>query len=354
MKNIAIVVGARPNFMKVAPFLRILKKNTSFKSTLIHTGQHYDDQMSNVFFKELDIPSPEYNLNIRSGSHANQTAEIMISFEKVCNKINPDLVIVVGDVNSTMACSIVAKKLQIKLAHIEAGLRSNDKNMPEEINRIITDSISDYFFITEESGKENLLKEGHNNNIFFIGNLMIDSLHYGLRKIESKERYFKKEYGLITLHRPSNVDNIKKFKSILGALSDISNEIELFFSVHPRTNNIIKKNKITLNKNINILNPLPYLTFLHLMRDSKVIFTDSGGIQEESTVLKIPCYTLRDNTERPITLEQGTNHLVGTDKENILSIFRKNQYSINPNYKLPYRWDGLASGRIIKTLEDIL
>ena len=230
MKNIAIVVGARPNFMKVAPFLRILKKNTSFKSTLIHTGQHYDDRMSNVFFKELDIPSPEYNLNIRSGSHANQTAEIMISFEKVCNKINPDLVIVVGDVNSTMACSIVAKKLQIKLAHIEAGLRSNDKNMPEEINRIITDSISDYFFITEESGKENLLEEGHNNNIFFIGNLMIDSLHYGLRKIESKERYFKKEYGLITLHRPSNVDNIKKFKSILGALSDISNEIELFFS----------------------------------------------------------------------------------------------------------------------------
>ena len=355
MKKIITIVGARPNFMKVAPFLRILEKDNFFKSTLVHTGQHYDKKMSDIFFEELNISSPDYNLNIRSGSHANQTAKIMIAFEDVCQKVKPDLIVVVGDINSTMACSIVAKKLQIKLAHIEAGLRSGDRNMPEEINRLLTDSISDYFFVTEPSGEKNLLKEGHkNDSIFFVGNLMIDSLHYGLKKIEPENAYDKEDYGLVTLHRPSNVDNIEKLKDILGALSEVSNDIKLFFSIHPRTKKIIEQHQIRFNENIKILDPLPYLTFLHLMRDSKVIFTDSGGIQEESTVLKVPCYTLRENTERPITLTQGTNHLAGTSKKNILNIFRKNKYYINSDYKLPRRWDGMSSERIVKILKETL
>ena len=355
MKNIIIIVGARPNFMKVAPLIRLLKNNDKFKSTLIHTGQHYDKKMSDVFFDDLDIPLPAFNYNVQSGSHAEQTAKIMISFEQTCLKNTPDLLIVVGDVNSTMACCIVAKKLHIPVAHIEAGLRSYDRNMPEEINRLVTDSISDYLFVTEDSGKTNLLNEGHKeSNIFFVGNLMIDSIYYGLQKIKDKIKYKDKEYGLVTLHRPSNVDDISKFKEILEALSEISNQIDLFFSIHPRTKHVIDSNNIELNKNIKILDPLSYLDFLHLMRDSKVIFTDSGGIQEESTILKIPCYTLRNNTERPITIKQGTNYLVGNKKSDILNSFKKNQFTINVNYQIPYGWDGKASNRILKILDKII
>jgi len=355
MKHIVIIVGARPNFMKVAPLLRLLKKHKSYKVTLIHTGQHYDKKMSDVFFDDLDISKPDYNLNVRSGSHANQTAKIMVSFEKICLDINPDLLIVVGDVNSTMACSIVAKKLHIDVAHVEAGLRSNDRKMPEEINRLITDSITDYFFVTEDSGKSNLLNEGQNeSSIFFVGNLMIDSLHYGLEKVKNRLRFKKEEYGLVTLHRPSNVDNIDKLKEIIETLSQISNDIPLLFSIHPRTKSIIDKNNIKFNKNISILDALPYLDFLCLMRDSKVIFTDSGGIQEESTILKVPCYTLRNNTERPITIKQGTNYLVGNKKVDILKSFKENQFNININYKTPYGWDGKASKRIIDILDKII
>ena len=355
MKNIIFVVGARPNFMKVAPVLRTLKNQSIFNITLVHTGQHYDNKMSGTFFSDLEIQKPNYNLNVGPGTHAEQTAKIMVSFEKVCHKISPELVIVVGDVNSTMACTIVAKKLNIQVAHIEAGLRSNDRKMPEEINRLVTDSISDYFFVTENSGKENLVEEGQDNSkIFFVGNLMIDSLHYGLNKIKTKKVYNSNNYGLVTLHRPSNVDNIDTFKEILDALSEISNEIKLFFSIHPRTQKKINQYKISFSENIKILEPFPYLDFLHLMRDSKVIFTDSGGIQEESTVLKIPCYTLRGNTERPITINQGTNHLVGTNKKSIVNSFKKNKYSINSGYKLPYRWDGKTSKRIVEILNDII
>ncbi len=355
MKHIVIIVGARPNFMKVAPLLRLLKKHTSFKVTLIHTGQHYDKKMSDVFFDDLNIPKPDYNLNVRSGSHAEQTAKIMVSFEKICIDIKPNLLMVVGDVNSTMACSIVAKKLHIEVAHIEAGLRSNDRKMPEEINRLITDSITDYFFVTEDSGKTNLLNEGQKkSSIFFVGNLMIDSLHYGLDKIKNKSRFEKEEYGLVTLHRPSNVDDINNLTKILEALSDISNQIKLLFSIHPRTQNVINNNNITLNKNIKVLDALPYLEFLRLMRDSKVIFTDSGGIQEESTILKVPCYTLRNNTERPITITQGTNYLVGNKKTNILKSFKENQFSINTNYQIPYGWDGRTSNRILEILDQII
>ncbi|SVC77982.1 uncharacterized protein METZ01_LOCUS330836, partial [marine metagenome] len=281
-------------------------------------------------------------------------ANIMVSFEEICYNTSPDMVIVVGDVNSTLACSVVAKKLNIKVAHIEAGLRSYDREMPEEINRIITDSISDYFFVTEESGEKNLIKEGHDKNkIFFVGNLMIDSLHYGLDKIKTKKMYSNDEYGLITLHRPSNVDNIENFKNILGALSEISNQIKLFFSVHPRTQKKIKEHKIAFSKNIQLLEPLSYLNFLHLMRDSKVIFTDSGGIQEESTSMKIPCYTLRKNTERPITIEYGTNTLVVPNKKNILDVFNTHKFNINLNYQLPFGWDGNTSKRIIDILDRI-
>lgn len=341
--------------MKVAPLLRTLKSNKSLNFTLVHTGQHYDKKMSDVFFDDLNIPKPKYNLNVRSGSHAEQTAKIMLSFEKICISDSPDLLVVVGDVNSTMACSIVAKKLNIKVAHIEAGLRSNDRDMPEEINRLITDSITDYFFVTEDSGKENLLKEGNKeSNIFYVGNLMIDSLHYGLEKISNKQKFSDEEYGLVTLHRPSNVDDVKKLKEILDTLSEISNHIKLFFSLHPRTKNIIEKNNLLINKNIILLDSLSYLNFLHIMRDCKVVFTDSGGIQEETTVLKIPCYTLRHNTERPITIINGSNRLVGNNKDKILNTFLKYKFNINKNYSIPNGWDGSTSKRIINILTRIL
>ena len=356
MKNISIIVGARPNFMKVAPLLRLIDKEKDFDTTLIHTGQHYDKKMSDVFFQDLEIRKPDYNLNVGSASHSIQTARIMEEFEKVCEKIMPDLLIVVGDINSTMACSLVAKKLHIKVAHIEAGLRSYDRDMPEEINRLVTDAISDYFFVTEKSGEENLIKEGHDkSNIFFVGNLMIDSLHYGLNKIKSKESGPDpdSDYGLITLHRPSNVDNIDNLKSILDGLSEISNNIKLFFSIHPRTKQKIQENKIIINENITILDALAYLDFLSIMKNAKVIFTDSGGIQEESTALKIPCYTLRNNTERPITITQGSNRLVKPNKQGIIKSFKKFKYDINLGYKLPDGWDGHTAKRIIDIIKKL-
>lgn len=355
MKKIKIITiaGARPNFMKIAPILRLLDKDKSFSSILVHTGQHYDYKMSDVFFKDLDIRQPNYFMNVKSGSHALQTANIMIEFEKICVKENPDIVLVVGDVNSTMACSIVAKKLHIKIAHVEAGLRSFDKDMPEEINRLITDSISDLFFVTEKSGEINLVNEGHDiKNIFFVGNLMIDSLYYGLDKIKSNITKSEEEhYGLVTLHRPSNVDDFENLKSILAGLSEVAKNIRLFFSVHPRTKKNIENYKIDLGGKIEILEPLPYLSFLDLMRKSKVIFTDSGGIQEEATVLKIPCYTIRYNTERPITISQGTNRLVNPNKSKIIEAFNKNGFNINPKYAVPEGWDGKTAQRIIKVIK---
>ena len=353
MKNIITVVGARPNFMKVAPLLRLLDNNINFNSLLVHTGQHYDHKMSDVFFKELNIREPDFNLDVGSASHAQQTANIMLGFEKLCLEHSPELVIVVGDVNSTIACSLVAKKLNIKVAHIEAGLRSNDKEMPEEINRIVTDSISDYFFVTEQSGIDNLNREGKIENIYFVGNLMIDSLHFGLRKIENKKLFSKKKYGLVTLHRPSNVDNIQNLKQILEALEIISKELLLFFSIHPRTLNIIKKNNIEFSKNIHILEPQPYLSFLHIMRDAKMVFTDSGGIQEETTALQKKCFTIRENTERPITLIEGSNVLAGTSKKSILNSYIRSKQK-SKNFKIPKFWDGKSSSRIIKILEEII
>jgi UDP-N-acetylglucosamine 2-epimerase (non-hydrolysing) len=355
MKKVLTVVGARPNFMKAAPLLRELEKSPKINSLLVHTGQHYDKNMSDVFFDDLDIQKPDYLFNTGSGTQSYQTGKIMEKFEDVCTQINPDLIIVLGDINSTMACSIVAKKLHIKLAHIEAGLRSNDKNMPEEINRLITDSISDYFFITEKSAEKNLINEGHNKNqIFFVGNLMIDSLHYGLDKIKKLPNAKDGDYGLITLHRPSNVDDYSNLKNIINNLINISNEIKLYFSIHPRTKKQIQSHNISLGENIEILDAQNYLEFLKLMRDSRVIFTDSGGIQEESTALKIPCYTLRYNTERPITISQGTNRLTFPKKENIFNMFKKFKFDINSSYKLPEGWDGKTAQRIVKILNEEL
>jgi len=354
MKKILTVVGARPNFMKAAPFLRKLKE-TSFQSFLVHTGQHYDKMLSDVFFEELDIQKPDFNLNVGSSSHAKQTADIMIGFEKICLNIKPDLIVVIGDINSTMACAIVAKKLNIKVAHLESGLRSNDLNMPEEINRIITDSITDYFFVTEESGVTNLVNEGKNkSDIFFVGNLMIDNLFYGLEKIKNRKSKIKEDYGIVTLHRPSNVDDPKKLDEIISALKEISKEIKLFFSIHPRTKKSITNFKINLGSKISILEPQSYLNFLHLMRDAKVIFTDSGGIQEEATILKIPCYTIRKNTERPITITKGTNRLVGNSKKDIVDTFKINKFSIKNSYEVPLMWDGNSANRISEELEKAL
>jgi UDP-N-acetylglucosamine 2-epimerase (non-hydrolysing) len=350
MKRILIVVGARPNFMKAAPLLRELYNLKKVQITLVHTGQHYDRNMSEVFFEDLDIKKPDFMLKIGSGSHSEQTANIMIKFEKVCIKTNPNLVIVFGDINSTMACSIVAKKMNIKLAHVESGLRSNDLKMPEEINRIITDSITDYFFVTEKDAITNLLKEGKNKRkIYHVGNLMIDSLHYGLNKLIENNK--NGDYGLVTLHRPSNVDNIDNLKQILSDLTTISKELKLIFSIHPRTMKKIKDNNVKIESSITLLESLSYLEFLSLMKYSKAIFTDSGGIQEETTALKIPCYTLRYNTERPITIVKGTNILVEPKRGKIIEAFNENKFEINPNYELPFGWDGKAAKRITKILE---
>ena len=350
MRKIIVVVGARPNFMKAAPLLRELEKEKTLSSILVHTGQHYDEKMSDVFFEDLGIKQPEYMLNSGSGSHSFQTGKIMEQFENVCNKVDPDLVIVFGDINSTMACSIVAKKMHITLAHVEAGLRSNDREMPEEINRLVTDAISDLFFITEESAQANLLNEGHDNSkIHMVGNLMIDSLYFGLSKISNNPKEFSEDYGLITLHRPSNVDDINTLKDILHDLSLISKKLKLYFSMHPRTKKQITENNLEIG-NIELLESLPYLKFLELMKNAKAVFTDSGGIQEECTVLKIPCYTLRYNTERPITVTSGTNRLVNPEKNIIFDTFIENQFDINPNYSLPLGWDGKASKRIVEIL----
>lgn len=356
-----IIAGARPNFMKVAPIIREIKRRSDFFNyRLIHTGQHYDKEMSDVFFEELDIPKPNFHLAVGSGSHAEQTANIMTRYEKICQQERPDLVIVVGDVNSTLACSIVSKKLNIEVAHIEAGLRSGDMTMPEEINRIVTDSISDYFFVTEKSGVKHLLAEGKSESaIFFVGNVMIDNLFYQVEKLKGLNRFklltssYKKKYqryGVVTLHRPSNVDNKETFIGIFEALSELSKQIPLIFTVHPRTQKKLEVFNLNPPSSIITTKPLPYLEFLNLFMDAKVVLTDSGGIQEETTALGVPCITLRENTERPITISEGTNVLAGTSPDEI--IMKVNQVLITTvtSWKRPELWDGKASERIMDIL----
>ena len=355
---IYLVVGARPNFIKIAPLIREIKRQ-EIDYKLIHTGQHYDYKMSKIFFDELGIPEPDIHLNVGSASHAVQTAKIMIEFEKVLEKPKPRLVIVVGDVNSTIACALVAKKLFIKIAHIEAGLRSFDMKMPEEINRILTDRISDLLFTTEESGKINLEREGIPvENIFFVGNIMIDTLMVNLEKAKKLNLLDKyglksKEYALLTLHRPSNVDIQENLEEIIKIIDYLKKKIKIFFPAHPRTIKNLKKYGI-LNEldspNIIISEPVGYLEFINLIFNAKFILTDSGGIQEEASVLGIPILTLRENTERPITVNKGTNEIIGRDLELAKKYINQILLDKFKNGKEIDKWDGKTANRIVSVI----
>ena len=360
--KLLIVAGARPNFMKIAPILRGLKnradKRVAWK--LIHTGQHYDFNMSETFFQDLEIPEPDFHLDSGSGTHAAQTAKIMVGFENICSSFKPDIVIVVGDVNSTLACSIVAKKLGIKVAHVEAGLRSRDLTMPEEINRIVTDSISDYFFVTEESGKNNLLSEGKPaDQIFFVGHVMIDNLFHQLDKLTDdycrnlptyQLKMDLQRYIFLTLHRPGNVDSRESLSGIADALNTIAQEIPVVFPVHPRTRQALNQHGISLDSRILCLEPLSFKESLFLWKDARMVLTDSGGLQEETTALGVPCITLRNNTERPITLELGTNVLAGNRCEDILRHYRTILKNGREAKSRPPLWDGRAADRIVDVI----
>ncbi|MBT3776608.1 MAG: UDP-N-acetylglucosamine 2-epimerase (non-hydrolyzing) [Pelagibacteraceae bacterium] len=362
--KIISVVGARPNFMKVAPIHQLLVEHPVFNPILVHTGQHYDKNMSKVFFDELNLSKPNYYLGVGSDTHASQTAKIMVEFEKILIKEKPDLVIVAGDVNSTIACALVAVKLNIKVAHIESGLRSFDRTMPEEINRILTDSISDYLFVTEKSGLKNLKNEGvSRKKVFHVGNTMIDSIFHFKDKADQSnilDRFniSRKEFALITLHRPSNVDDKGSFLQILNALNMIQKKIDIVFPIHPRTKkmfeNVVSLQKIVSSPKIHLCEPLGYCDFLKLMKSAVVVLTDSGGIQEETTALKVPCLTLRTSTERPITIEIGTNRLVELTSKKIIESVE--EILSNPNFQsaIPPLWDGNASKRILDILDENL
>jgi len=366
-----LVAGARPNFMKLAPIVWELRKKRDEQSDpqisqveykIVHTEQHYDYEMSRVFFEELDIPEPDYSLGAGSGSHSEQTAKIMVEFDRVCSKEKPEVVVVVGDVNSTLACSVTAKKLGIKVAHVEAGLRSRDMSMPEEINRIVTDSIADYLFVTEKSGVENLRKEGRDeSSILFVGNTMIDTLYYQLEKLknaaDSEDHNAMPKpaspYATVTLHRPSNVDNKATLQDIIEALVTISQDMPIIFPAHPRTIKSIERfglYDIMDGYDIKVTDPLPYLDFLRLWRGADLVLTDSGGLQEETTALNVPCFTIRENTERPVTIEEGTNTLVGASKAGILSAYQKFENGGGKRGRVPELWDGKAAKRIVTAL----
>ncbi len=360
-KKILIIAGARPNFMKIAPLIKEIKKHSNrLNYYLVHTGQHYDKNLSKIFFDELEIPKPNINLKVGSGNKNYQITEIKRRFEPILLKENPNLVVVVGDVNSTIACASAAKKLNIKVAHIEAGLRSFDLAMPEEHNRIETDAISDYLFTTEENAYENLIKEGVNKNkIFFVGNLMIDTLIKNIEKakksdIRKKLGLEKRNFAVSTIHRPSNVDKKEDLLKILSILDYIQKKIKIVLPLHPRTKTSIEKfglnNKIKIMKNLIVTEPLGYLDFLNLILNSKFVLTDSGGIQEEATYLKIPCITMRFNTERPITVTQGSNVIVGNNKEKLISEFNKIMYNKFKKSSIPKYWDGDVAKRIIEIL----
>ena len=392
--KIMSIAGARPNFMKLAAIARAIEKfNTDhcpnpqsairnpISHVIVHTGQHYDAKMSHSFFEDLGIPKPDINLAVGSGSHAEQTAEIMKRFEPVLLEQRPDVLLVVGDVNSTIACTLVASKIQYPamshqssrmshdepkairhkpiIVHVEAGLRSFDRNMPEEINRILTDAISDILFITEESAVEHLANEGiAKEKIHFVGNVMIDTLMHHLKKASLSTIKQKlgvvKPYGLVTLHRPSNVDRKETLEPLINCLHSIAEQQLLVFPVHPRTRNSLQKfglwAVLESNPSIILAEPLGYLDFLNLIKDASVVITDSGGIQEETTVLKVPCVTLRENTERPVTVTVGTNYLIGTEPPRILETVKNILQGKGKIGTIPALWDGKAGERIVKML----
>ncbi len=355
------VVGARPNFMKIDPIWRVLRREPErFTPRLVHTGQHYDERMSRVFFRDLELQPPDVDLGVGSGSHAEQTGTVMIRVEKVLNEEKPDLVMVVGDVNSTVAATLTAVKLGIPVAHVEAGLRSYDRTMPEEINRVVTDALSTYLFTPSRDADENLRREGvAEDRIFFVGNVMIDTLRRCLARAEGSQALErlgvrKKEYALLTLHRPSNVDDPDRLGAILDAVTEIQERVPVIFPVHPRTEKQIREfgfgPKVERAANLRLIPPLGYLDFLALQRHARLVLTDSGGVQEETTVLGVPCLTLRENTERPVTLAGGNNLIVGSHKEQILAgAWGVLDGAPRPG-RVPELWDGRAAERIVAVL----
>jgi UDP-N-acetylglucosamine 2-epimerase (non-hydrolysing) len=357
---IHLIAGARPNFMKIAPIARALRRDGRLEFRLVHTGQHHDRDMNDVFFEELGIPQPDVRLGCGGGSHAEQTAKIMVAYEALCRGARPDAVLVVGDVNSTLACSIVAKKLGIPVAHVEAGLRSGDLAMPEEINRLVTDAISDWFFVTETSGVEHLRREGKPmERVHEVGNVMVDNLLYQATQLENTDttRFethdIKKRhaaYGVVTLHRPSNVDDAESLHRVGRALRTISEELPLVFPVHPRTRGSLEKYAVELGPRVTLIGPQPYMPFLHLWKDAAVVLTDSGGLQEETTALGVPCVTIRENTERPVTVEEGTNVLAGTEPQSVIAAARSAIAGRSPKGRRPALWDGRAAERIVGIL----
>jgi UDP-N-acetylglucosamine 2-epimerase (non-hydrolysing) len=367
MLKIINVVGARPNFMKVAPIVAAMRRREKdFAPLIVHTGQHYDAAMSDAFFRDLELPEPDVHLDVGSGSHAAQTAAVMQRFEPVVLAEKPDWVLVVGDVNSTLACALVCAKLHIKVAHVEAGLRSRDRLMPEEINRLLTDQLSDLLLTPSPDADANLRAEGiAKERIRFVGNVMIDSLFAHLKRAENSRvredlGVAERPYAVLTLHRPSNVDERATFAQILSALEEISRRLQIIFPVHPRTRARIREfgfsQRIEQNKNLRLIEPLGYLDFLRLYSGAQLVLTDSGGLQEETTALGIACLTLRENTERPITVEMGTNQIVGTDADKITRGAHRALAVLNHASpqdaapKLPPLWDGQAAPRILDAL----
>ena len=354
-----LIAGARPNFLKISSILNSIRnlKCSSIRYKLIHTGQHFDKNLSQIFFTELNIPKPDINLNCGGGSTIEQVSKIMISYEKYIRNNIPDYTIVVGDVNSTIACSMVAKSFGVKVVHVEAGIRSNDITMPEEINRILTDSISDFAFVTSENAKKNLVKSGFNRkNIFFVGNTMVDTLLFNMKRFKKPELFRdnnlkSKKYIVLTLHRPSNVDDFNKLDKYLNYFNKNLKNCKIIFPIHPRTKkNINIKNNY---KNIVLCDPLGYLEFNFLVKNSFAVITDSGGITEETTIMNIPCLTIRDNTERPETITDGTNELIGTKIKNFDFYFKKLFNGKWKSGKSPKYWDGKTGDRIIKSLISI-
>src|SRR5216684_6890413 len=358
--KIVNIVGARPNLVKIAPLMREMRKHLDLSPVLVHTGQHYDEKLSDVFFRQMGIPAPDVNLEVGSGSHAWQTGEILKNIEPVLIQQKPDLVLVVGDVNSTIAVSLAAVKMGIPVAHVEAGLRSFDRAMPEEINRILTDAISSYLFVTEEDAIANLLKEGRPRSaIFLVGNVMIDALRQFLPIAQQSK--IGEELGLLdgqtfapfavlTLHRPSNVDSPETLEKLLGAIDAVAEELPVIFPVHPRTQQRLNDSGAKHHPRLRLIPPVGYLDFLCLLSRARLVLTDSGGIQEETTALGVPCLTLRENTERPVTLTEGTNQIVGQDPVRIVTAAREVLTGKPQAGRVPRFWDGHAADRIIAVL----
>lgn len=365
LPTVHLIAGARPNFMKIAPMVRALRAHGRIGWKVVHTGQHFDRDMSDVFFEELDIPPPDVRFQCGGGSHAGQTARIMEAFEAHCQADRPDAVLVVGDVNSTLACAIVAKKAGIPVAHVEAGLRSGDRAMPEEINRIVTDSISDLFFVTEPAGMDNLRREGHGESqLFEVGHVMADNVIHQARMLDAADRsaYATEalkdslggRYGVVTLHRPSNVDDAATLARLIGALGRIAEDLPLVFPVHPRTRSRLAALDCEVSPRIHLMEPQGYMSFLNLWRDATLVLTDSGGLQEETTALGVPCLTLRENTERPITVDEGSNTLAGTDPDRIVALALQALQGRGKRGRRPMLWDGRAAERIVGVLEERL